>query len=101
MTPAVNVKNKNERIRQIREELMQTLKDLREKIEALETERSRLMVEIESLRKAAESRAANLEGEVSLMREEAKSLRELLGSNSKEAVSAPNVPKSQILAGSS
>ena len=101
MTPAANVKNKSERINQIREELMQTLKDLREKIEALETERSHLMVEIESLRKAAESRAANLEGEVNLMREEAKSLRELLGNNSKETVSASNVQKSQILPGSS
>ena len=48
------------------------------------------MVEIESLRKAAESHAANLEGEVSLVREEAKSLRELLGNNSKETVSVSN-----------
>jgi hypothetical protein len=35
------------------------------------------MVEIESLLKAAESRAANLEGEVSQMRQEATSLRKL------------------------
>jgi len=73
---------------------MQTLKDLREKIQALETERARLMVEVDGLRKAAESRVTVLEGEVSQIREEAKSLRELLDTDSKEATSAPNVQKS-------
>ena len=37
--PTANVKNTIERINRIREELMQTLKDLRAKIQALETER--------------------------------------------------------------
>jgi regulator of replication initiation timing len=58
---------------------MQTLTNLRDKIRTLETERSNLMVEIEKLRKVAESRAIALEGEVSMLREEAKSLRDLLG----------------------
>ena len=58
---------------------MQTLKNLREKIKTLETERSNLMIEIEKLRKVAESKAVALEGEVTMLREEVKSLRELLG----------------------
>ena len=40
---------------------------------------------------ATDSRAANLEGEVTQMRQEVKSLRELLGNNSKETVSGPNL----------
>jgi hypothetical protein len=37
------------------------------------------MVEIDKLRKVAESRATALESEVSMLREEVRSLRELLG----------------------
>jgi hypothetical protein len=70
---------------------MHTLKEFREKIQNLETERSRLLREIESLRKAAELRAVTLEGEVIQMREEVKSLREFLGTTSKEAVSGSNM----------
>jgi predicted nucleic acid-binding Zn-ribbon protein len=62
---------------------MQTLKTLREKIRTLETERAGLMVEIEKLKKVAESRADALENEVSQLREEIKSLKELLGSAEK------------------
>ena len=62
---------------------MQALEDLRSKIQTLETERARLLVEVEALRKAAESRATLLEGEVSRMRDEARSLRELLANNTK------------------
>jgi len=75
----VSIKNMVERIKGIRGELMQTLKNLREKIKTLETERANLMIEIEKLRKAAESRAVALESEVNMLREEVKSLRELLG----------------------
>jgi predicted nucleic acid-binding Zn-ribbon protein len=75
----VNIKDMVGRIKGIKEELMQTLTNLRDKIRTLETERSNLMVEIEKLRKVAESRAIALEGEVSMLREEAKSLRDLLG----------------------
>ena len=62
-----------------KDEFMATLKVLREKIEALEAEKAELMVEVEKLRKAAELRANALEGEVVQMREEAKSLKQLLG----------------------
>jgi len=74
-----SIKNMVGRIRGIREELMQTLTNLREKIKTLETERANLMVEIENLRKVAESRADALESEVSVLREEVRSLRDLLG----------------------
>ncbi len=83
-----NVKNEVERIRGIRGEFMQTLKALREKIQALEAERAGLMGDLEKLRKAAESRALALEAEVSQMREEVKSLKELLGTVEKQ-VQAP------------
>jgi chromosome segregation ATPase len=76
-----NVKNAVEKIRGIREGLMQTLKTLREKIRTLETERAGLMAEIEQLKKAAESRADALESEVNQLREEIKSLKELVSSN--------------------
>ncbi|MCS7114621.1 MAG: hypothetical protein RMJ15_10385 [Nitrososphaerota archaeon] len=75
----VSIKNMVERIKIIKGELMQTLKNLREKIKTLETERANLIVEIEKLRKAAESKVSALESEVSMLREEVKSLRELLG----------------------
>jgi len=50
----------------------------------LETERAGLMVEIEKLKKVAESRADTLENEVNQLREEIKSLRELLGGSEEE-----------------
>ncbi|MCJ7429650.1 hypothetical protein MUO83_00360 [Candidatus Bathyarchaeota archaeon] len=81
---AVSIKNMVERIKGIRGELMQTLKNLREKIETLETERSNLMIEIDNLRKVAESRVTALESEVSMMHEEVKSLRDLLGYQEEE-----------------
>jgi septal ring factor EnvC (AmiA/AmiB activator) len=74
-----SIKNMVERIRGIKGELMQTLKNLRDKIKTLETERANLMIEIDKLRKVAESRASALESEVTMLREEVKSLRDLLG----------------------
>lgn len=75
----VSIKNMVERIKGIKGELMQTLKNLREKIKTLETERANLIIEIEKLKKAAESKVSALESEVSMLREEVKSLRDLLG----------------------
>jgi predicted nucleic acid-binding Zn-ribbon protein len=80
-----NVRNLVEKIKEIREGLMQTLTVLREKVKTLETERSSLLVEIEKLKKVAESRANDLEIEVNQLREELKSLKELLGSSEETA----------------
>jgi hypothetical protein len=74
-----SIKNMVGRIRGIKEELMQTLTNLREKIRTLETERASLMMEIQNLRKVAESRAEALESEVSMLREEVRSLKDILG----------------------
>ena len=74
-----NIKNMVERIKGIKGELMQTLRNLREKIKTLENERANLMIEIEKLRKVADARVNALESEVSMLREEMTSLRDLLG----------------------
>jgi chromosome segregation ATPase len=74
-----NIKDMVERIKGIRGELMQTLKNLREKIKTLETERANLMIEIDKLKKVAESKVSALESEVTILRDEVKSLRDLLG----------------------
>jgi septal ring factor EnvC (AmiA/AmiB activator) len=84
-TETTNVKNAVEKIKVIREGLMQTLKTLREKMRTLETERADLMSEIEKLKKAAESRADALEDEVNQLREEIRSLKEFLGSAEQSA----------------
>ncbi len=57
---------------------MSTLKDLKDRIRGLEAEKSRLTGEVDNLRRAAEARVASLEGQIRQMREEAKTLRELL-----------------------
>ena len=63
----------------IKGELVQTLVNLRQKISELESERASLLVEIGKLKKAARSRMNALESEVGMLRDEAKSLRDLLG----------------------
>ncbi len=68
-----------EKIRDIEEGLMGTLKKLRERIETLEIEKDDLLKDIEALKKGAEKKAETLEDEVSSLREEVKSLKELLG----------------------
>jgi len=80
----VSIKKVVERIRNVKGELMQTLRNLRERIKTLEAERANLLLEIEELKKAAESRVSALESEISMLREEVKSLRELLGYEEKE-----------------
>ena len=59
---------------------MVTLKDLREKIDNLESERTRLLEEVKQLRKEAEGKAVALECEVTVLREEAESLKKMLDS---------------------
>ncbi len=63
---------------------MTTFKNVIEKIKSLETERRSLLLEIEELKKMADSKASALENEVSMLREEVKSLRLLLGTGEPE-----------------
>ena len=74
----VSIKSMVERIKGIQGELVQTLRNLRGKIKTLETERANLMIEIGNLRKAAEVRVNALENEVGMLREDVKSLRDVL-----------------------
>jgi transcription elongation factor Elf1 len=81
---AVNIKDMVERVRGIKGELMQTLVNLREKIKTLETERANLMIERDELRKVAETRVSALEDEVTMLRNDARSLQDLLGYQQEE-----------------
>lgn len=58
---------------------MNSFKSVIDKIRNLETERKNLMLEIEELKRMADSKAKALESEVSMLREEVRSLRVLLG----------------------
>jgi chromosome segregation ATPase len=68
-----------ERIVEIRLGLIQTLNNLRQNLQALESERPSVLFEIEEFKKDAESRASELEVEVNELREELRSLKDLLG----------------------
>jgi hypothetical protein len=75
----LSIKGMAERIRGIEGELTNTLKNLREKLKTLSTERSNLIVEIDELKKMAEAKADALESEIGMLKEEVKSLKQLLG----------------------
>jgi predicted nucleic acid-binding Zn-ribbon protein len=69
-----------------RVELMSNFKSVVERIRTLETERKNLLLEIEELKKMANSKAGALESEVSMLKEEMKSLRVLLGADEQPEV---------------
>lgn len=75
----LSIKGVAEKIKGIEGEFMSTLKNLREKLKTLETERANLLLEIDELKKMAEAKANALESEVGMLREEVKSLKQLLG----------------------
>lgn len=75
----LNIKGVAEKIKGIEGELMSTLKNLREKLKTLETERGNLLLEIDGLKKMADSKANALESEIVMLKEEVKSLKQLLG----------------------
>jgi hypothetical protein len=83
---ATNMAGLVERINSIREGLSQSLKTLQLRIKTLETERSSLLTEVEELKRIAEMRANALESEVCQLREEIKSMRDVLGPNVNENV---------------
>ncbi|MEJ2272360.1 MAG: hypothetical protein P8X91_07755 [Candidatus Bathyarchaeota archaeon] len=59
---------------------MMIFRNLQEKIENLEKEKTELLLQIRELRKEAEGKALSLECEVSVLREEAESLKKMLAS---------------------
>jgi predicted nucleic acid-binding Zn-ribbon protein len=65
-------------------EFMSSLRNVVERLKTLESERKNLLLEIEELKKMADSKAKALESEVSMLREEVKSLRVLLGAEETE-----------------
>jgi hypothetical protein len=76
-----------------REGSMSNLRGIVEKLKSLETERRNLLLEIEELKKMAESKTRALEGEISMLREEVKSLRVLLGAEEPEPEFSPKKKK--------
>lgn len=72
---------------------MSNLRNVVERLKSLETERRNLLLEIEELKKMAESKTRALEGEISMLREEVKSLRVLLGAEEPGAEYSPKKKK--------
>ncbi len=64
---------------------MSSFKSTIERIKALETERQNLLLEIEELKRMADAKAKALEGEISMLRDEVKSLRVLLSGEGLES----------------
>ncbi len=58
---------------------MSNFKTTVERIRTLENERRNLLIEIEELKRMADAKAKALESEISMLRDEVKSLRILLG----------------------
>lgn len=68
---------------------MSSIKTVIEKIRNLENERKNLLLEIEELKKMADAKAKALESEISMLREEVKSLRILLGAEEPQPETPP------------
>ena len=64
---------------------MSSFKNTVERIRTLETERKNLLLEIEELKRMADAKAKALESEISMLRDEVKSLRILLSGEELEA----------------
>ncbi len=73
-----------EKVKNIQTGLIQTKTTLHDRISSLQKERGSLMLELGDLEKDAESRADALEDEICQLREEIKSLKELLGYSGEE-----------------
>jgi len=70
-----------------------SFKNTIERIKALETERRNLMLEIEELKRMADVKAKALESEINMLRDEVKSLRDLLSGEDMEVDSRPKKKK--------
>jgi uncharacterized protein (UPF0335 family) len=65
--------------------VMSSFKSTVERIRALESERRNLLLEIEELKRMADAKAKALESEITMLRDEVKSLRLLLSGEEFEA----------------
>ena len=74
---------------------MSNFKGVIERLRTLENERKNLLLEIDELKKMADSRAEALESEVSMLKEEVKSLRVLLGAEEPEPDAGPKKKQSR------
>ena len=72
---------------------MSSFKNTIERIKALETERRNLLLEIEELKRMADAKAKALESEINMMRDEVKSLHDLLSGEDLEVDSRPKKKK--------
>ena len=70
-----------------------SFKNTIERIKALETERRNLLLEIEELKRMANAKAKALESEINMLRDEVKSLRDLLSGEDLEVDSRPKKKK--------
>jgi uncharacterized protein (UPF0335 family) len=73
--------------------LVSSFKNTIERIKALETERRNLLLEIEELKRMADAKAKALESEINMLRDEVKSLRDLLSGEDFEVDSKPKKKK--------
>jgi len=64
---------------------MSSFKSTIERIRALEAERKNLLLEVEELKRMADAKARALEGEITMLRDEIKSLRVLLSGEEPDA----------------
>ncbi len=72
---------------------MSSFKNTIERIKALETERRNLLLEIEELKRMADAKAKALESEINMLRDEVKSLRDLLSGEDLEVDPKPKKKK--------
>jgi hypothetical protein len=70
-----------------------SFKNTIERIKALETERRNLLLEIEELKRMADAKAKALESEINMLRDEVKSLRDLLSGEDLEVDPKPKKKK--------
>ena len=68
---------------------LNSFKSVAERIRQLESERKNLLLEIDELKKMADSKAKALESEVSMLRDEVRSLRMILGGTEPEPEPEP------------
>ena len=70
---------------------MSSLQATIERIRNLESQKKSLLIEIDELRRLADAKATSLENEVATLREEARTLRALMGAQQPTATVTPSI----------